>query len=311
MTTPTLRGLMPACPTALTPEGAADPAGMKALVRYMLDGGASGLVPLGGTGEYTALSPATRKATVAACVEAAAGAPVFAGVLAPGLGDALPAARDFAEAGADGLMLMVPYYARNTQEGVIDYFRAVRDAVDLPIMLYDNPARSHYVLDPDTIATLAEDATIIAMKASNTDLYHFDQVMRRVGPGFAPLSGQDTLFAQQVAMGAVGGVLTSAVVVPGIWAQVQTLAETGRMDDALSLQRSLIPLMDALFAEENPAPLRHALDRIGLPTGLSQLPLRPLSAGAAARIDRVLDDLRSAGATLPAAGADTLTGASA
>ena len=95
MTKP-LTGLMPACPTSLTAEGDADVASMKAVVRHMLDNGASGLVPLGGTGEYTSLSPETRVATIEACVEAASGAPVYAGVLAPGLGDALPAARSFA-----------------------------------------------------------------------------------------------------------------------------------------------------------------------------------------------------------------------
>ena len=106
MTKP-LTGLMPACPTSLTAEGHADAASMKAVVRHMLDNGASGLVPLGGTGEYTSLSPETRIATIEACVEAASGAPVYAGVLAPGLGDALPAARAFTEAGADGLMIEV------------------------------------------------------------------------------------------------------------------------------------------------------------------------------------------------------------
>lgn len=301
-TGPKLTGLVPACPTAIDADGNADPKAMHAIVRHMLDNGASGVVPLGGTGEFTALTPGLRIATVEACVEAARGAPVYAGVLSPGLGDAIEAARAFKEAGADGIMLIVPYYARCTQATVIDYFRAVRDRVDLPILLYDNPARSHFVIQPDTIAALAEDGTIMGMKASNIDLYHFDQVIQRVGAGFSALSGQDTLFAQQVAMGACGGVLTSAVLVPGIWAQIQSLAESGGFNEALALQRRLNPLMDALFAEENPGPVREALRLIGIANGGSLLPIPPVSAALLARIAQVLDDLRKDG-ILPSAAA--------
>ena len=298
--TTTPRGLMPAPPTAIDADGNLTKPAMQKVVRHMLDGGASGLVPLGGTGEFTALSPRTRIACVEACVEAADGAAVYAGVLAPGLGEALPTARDFKAAGADGIMLIVPYYARATQGTVIDYFRKVRETVDLPIMLYDNPARSHFIIDPDSIATLASEGTINSMKASNTDLYHFDQIMRRVGPEFAALSGYDTLFAQQVSMGSCGGVLTSAVLVPEAWVKVQALADAGDFAAALAAQRQLIPLMDALFAEENPGPTREALRQIGIETGQALLPIPPVSADLSARIATVLADLRAAGHTLPA-----------
>lgn len=295
MTARKLTGLIPACPTALDADGNADRKATHAIVRHMLDNGASGVVPLGGTGEFTALAPRVRIETVEATVEAARGAPVYAGVLSPGLGDAVETARAFRQAGADGIMLIVPYYARATQATVIDYFRAVRDRADLPIMLYDNPARSHFIVQPDTIATLAEDGTIMGMKASNIDLYHFDQVIQCVGSGFSALSGQDTLFTQQVSMGACGGVLTSAVLVPGIWARIQKLAEDGAFREALALQRTLNPLMDALFAEENPGPTREALSLIGIGNGTSLLPIPPVSAALVARLSRVLDDLREAG----------------
>ncbi|MBS9721439.1 dihydrodipicolinate synthase family protein [Tianweitania sp. BSSL-BM11] len=296
-----LTGLMPAPPTALDADGRADRNAMQALVRHMLDNGATGLVPLGGTGEYTALSPKIRVDTVEACVEAARGAPVYAGVLAPGLGDALPAARDFKAAGADGIMLIAPYYTGITQSLLIDYVRKIRDTVDLPILFYDNPARSRLVVKAETIAKLAEDRTIIGMKASSTDLYHFDNVLRSVGPDFAALSGWDTLFAQQVAMGACGGVLTTGVLIPGIWPEIQKLAEEGRFKEALALQRLLNPLMDALFAEENPAPIRAALRLIGIETGQSPLPVPPASEVLNGRLEAILNNLRAAGAvSLPA-----------
>jgi 4-hydroxy-tetrahydrodipicolinate synthase len=293
-----LTGLMPAPPTALDAHGKADRKAMHTLVRHMLDNGATGLVPLGGTGEFTALSPEVRVATVEACVEAARGAPVYAGVLAPGLGDAIPAARDFKAAGADGIMLIVPYYAGITQSLLIDYVRTVRDRVDLPILFYDNPARSRFVVKAETIAKMAEDRTIIGMKASSTDLYHFDNVLRSVGSDFAALSGWDTLFAQQVAMGACGGVLTTGVLIPGIWPEIQKLAEEDRFKEALALQRLLNPLMDALFSEENPGPIRAALRLIGIETGQSPLPVPPASDGLVARLEAILKNLRSAG-TIP------------
>lgn len=294
-------GLMPAPPTALDTEGNLDKAAMQALVRHMLNNGASGLVPLGGTGEYTALAPVVRVAAVEACVEAAHGATVYAGVLAAGLGDAIPSARDFKAAGADGIMLIAPYYAGLTQSLLIDYVRTIRDTVDLPILFYDNPARSRFVVTAETIAKLAEDRTIVGMKASSTDLYHFDNVLRSVGPDFAAMSGWDTLFAQQVAMGACGGVLTTGVLIPAIWPRIQKLAEDGRFKDALAIQRTLNPLMDALFTEENPGPVRAALRLIGIETGLSPLPVPPASAPLVARLEAILADLRATGTVPPLA----------
>ena len=293
---PDLKGLIPACPTPVTPSGAVDRAAMIRLVRYMLDGGAAGLVPLGGTGEYTAFARPERIAAIEASVEAAAGrGKVVAGVLCPGLGDALEAAEDFRAAGADAIMLIPPYYVKTTQQGVIDYMRRVRDGVDIPIVLYDNPARSRIVLEPETIGALAADGTVIGMKVSNTDLYHFDHVMARVGPDFAMLSGYDTIFTQQVSMGARGGVLTSAVIVPGAWNEVQALAQAGRFADALALQQRLMPLMDALFAEENPAPVRAALEMIGIGNGRSIVPLGEASDALKARLRSVLEDLHAGG----------------
>ncbi|WP_165779586.1 dihydrodipicolinate synthase family protein [Mesorhizobium sanjuanii] len=294
-----LKGIIPAFPTPIRPDHSVDIEGVRRLVRYMIDNGASGVVPLGGTGEFTALSAKARIETVGASVAAAAGkVPVVAGVLSPGLGDAVDTGKSFKEAGADALMLIVPFYTRNSQEGVLRYFAEVREAVDLPIVLYDNPARTHFVIAPETIATMAKRDIIIGMKASNTDLYHFDHVMQKVPATFQMLSGQDTLFTQQVSMGARGGILTSAVLVPSFWNEVQVHAKGGRFDDALALQRRLCPLMDALFSEENPGPTRLALGMIGLDPGGSLPPLGAVSEGLGTRLLGILRELHSAG-TLP------------
>jgi len=296
MTTLQLNGLLPAFPTPLDGSRAVDAPALGKLIDYMIEQGANGLVPLGGTGEFTALSPQARVQTVEVCVQAARGrVPVVAGVLSPGLGDAIDAGKAFRAAGADALMVIVPYYAKNTQAGVIRYLSEVRSDVDLPILLYDNPARSHFVIEPETIGILADQGVVIGMKASNTDLYHFDHVMQCVGADFQMLSGQDTLYAQQVAMGARGGVLTSAVLLPGVWREVQRLAEADCFRQALQLQRTLCPLMDALFAEENPTPLRAALAMLGMDCGASLAPLLPLSQALGQRLYQVLDALHASG----------------
>lgn len=291
-----LRGLVPACPTPLLSSGECDRAGMKDLVDYMIEHGVNGVVPLGGTGEFTALRHDVRIQVLEATVAASAGrVPVVAGVLCPGFGDAVQAGHDFKTAGADALMVIAPFYSNTNQQGVIAYFRAYRDAVDLPIILYDNPARSRIVLTPDTIATLANEGTVIGMKASNTDLYHFDNVMQRVSPDFQMLSGQDTLFTQQVSQGARGGVLTSAVLVPGTWNEVQALAKAGKFKEALALQRKLGPLMDALFTQEFPATVRYALDLIGLAGGTPLLPVENVPESQKQLLFNIMSQLHAEG----------------
>jgi 4-hydroxy-tetrahydrodipicolinate synthase len=291
-----LRGLIPAFPTAIDASGLVDKSAMINLVRYMIAEGVNGVVPIGGTGEYTSLARHKRTIALEATVEASNGAvPVVAGVLDPGLGDAIDSGLDFKKVGADALMVIAPYYVRASQQGVIDYFHKFRDSVDLPIVLYDNPFRSNIVLSPETIATLANDGTVVGMKASNTDLYHFDQVMQRVTPDFQMLSGQDTLFAQQVSQGARGGVLTSAALVPAVWNKIQALAEDGNFKDAIGLQRKLSPLMDTLFSEQFPEAVRLAFEMIGLRNGTSLLPVSKVSDSLAARLLGVLKDLYAQG----------------
>ncbi|WP_335947111.1 dihydrodipicolinate synthase family protein [Salipiger bermudensis] len=142
-----------------------------------------------------------------------------------------------------------------------------------------------------------EGGIIVGMKASSTDLYHFDQIMQHVGPSLGASSGQDTLFLQQLASGMAGGVLTSAGRMSGGWAPVQA----GKADEALALQRRLGRLMGALSAEESPGPLRHALELIEADTGESALPTPPLSDALKQRLARVVAALRDSGMALPEA----------
>jgi 4-hydroxy-tetrahydrodipicolinate synthase len=296
------RGLIPAFPTPLNADGSLDEVGLERIVDYQIERGASGLVPLGGTGEATAFGSAQRKRIMEITVSAVGKrVPVIAGVLDPGFGGAVESGKLYREAGADGLMVIPPYYTRADQEGVLRYFRALAPQLKLPILYYDNPYRCHLVTAPATIARMEEEKLIVGMKASNTDLYHLDQVSKLVSNAFCLLSGQDTLFVQQVILGAKGGVLTSAALLPDYWAKVQLLAESGRVAEALAAQGRLNPFMDALFAEQFPEAVRRAFAAIGLPVGGSLPPIGALSEAAGKRLDLAVQDLLGAGILRPVA----------
>lgn len=270
-----LVGLFPALVTPLDREDALDAPALARLVGRMFDGGASGVVPIGGTGEYTALAPAERAAVVAATVSAADGrGPVIAGILSPGYQEAVAAGRDFKAAGADAIMLLTPFYAVGGQAGIAAYIRRFRETVDLPLVLYEIPARTNVSLTPETIAALAEDGTTIGIKFSNYDVPRFARIAGMVPDSFAMMSGEEPLVATHIAMGARGAVLATPNLFPRYWSRLFELAA----DDpaaALAHQLAFQPVLDAVFAEANPGPLKRAMAMIGEPVGDARLPLVP------------------------------------
>ncbi|SIQ45397.1 4-hydroxy-tetrahydrodipicolinate synthase [Bosea sp. TND4EK4] len=268
-----LAGLYTAIVTPLTGDGAVDVASLQKLVRFQLDAGAAGIVPIGGTGEYPAFSREERKTIVAACVEAAAGKPVIPGVLSTGFEDALEAGRDFAAAGAAAVMTVTPYYAPGTQDGMRAYFRRYRDALDLPVMLYQIPRRTTVAAFADTVQAMAEDGSIIGMKYSSYDMPDFIRTVKYAGDKIAILSGEEPLFATHIALGARGGVLASATIYPKIWLEIFGLARQGKLKEALKLQDKVDPVIDSIYVETNPGPLKEYMALAGMPVGGVRLPL--------------------------------------
>ncbi|RUX71535.1 dihydrodipicolinate synthase family protein, partial [Mesorhizobium sp. M2A.F.Ca.ET.040.01.1.1] len=206
--------------TPLTVDGEVDFEMLRTLVRFQLDNGAAGVVPIGGTGEYPAFSRAERLAIVEACVEAAGGIPVIPGVLSTGFKDAVEAGRDFAAAGAAAVMTVTPYYATGTQEGMRQYFAAYRNEVDVPVLLYQIPRRTNVAVTAEGIQAMAEDGSIIGMKYSSYDIPEFIETVKLAGDRIAILSGEEPLFATHIALGAKGGVLASASMYPKIWLRI-------------------------------------------------------------------------------------------
>ncbi|PZU90232.1 MAG: 4-hydroxy-tetrahydrodipicolinate synthase [Chelatococcus sp.] len=288
-----LSGLYTAIVTPLTADGAVDIEGLKALVRFQLDAGASGIVPIGGTGEYPAFSRAERRDIVAACVEAADGKPVIPGVLSTGFEDALEAGRDFAAAGAAAVMTVTPYYAPGSQDGMRAYFRRYRDALDLPVMLYQIPRRTTVSALADTVQAMAEDGSIIGMKYSSYDMPDFIRTVKYAGDKIAVLSGEEPLFATHVALGAVGGVLASATIYPKIWLEIFELARAGKLKEALKLQDKIDPVVDAIYVETNPGPLKEYMALAGMPVGPVRLPLQGPSSATLAGLKTAIQQAKA------------------
>lgn len=265
LTAANLRGIFPAIPTPVTEDDRIAEAAARAQMAHILRGGADGVVPLGGTGEYGALPQGERVRMVEICAQAAGGKiPVVAGVLDPGYYDALAAGKAFAAAGADALMVLTPYYTTPTQRGIRDYFMRYADESPVPVMIYEIPYRTRIAIAPDVLHELSRHENIIGMKACNTDMYHFLKVVAGVSDSFTVFSGEDTLFPLHMAAGAKGGIVVTASALPRTWKRIHETCVQGRTAEAIALHRALIPLLDMAFAETNPGPLKAVLDLVGV-----------------------------------------------
>ena len=284
-----LTGIYTALVTPFDQEGAVDSGAAKRLVEHCVVNGTAGLVPNGGTGEYAAMTASERARMVQTTVEAAAGrVPVVAGVLSMGFREAVAAGRDALSAGADAIMLLTPFYTIGTQEGMRDYVRAYRDAVALPIMLYEIPRRTNVVLTAETITDLAEDGTVIGMKHCNPDFDQFIRVMQMAGDKMAVLSGEENLFPAHAALGSPGAVLATSNLMPEVWAEILALFRAGETAAGLRRHAEIFPLIDAIFSELNPGPLKAALAMRGIPVGAVLPPLKQPSQATVSRLQELL-----------------------
>lgn len=288
-----LKGMFPALPTPMTATGEVDLERLSALVSSLIDDGVTGLVPVGGTGEYTALSSEDRVRVVATTVDAARGrVPVVPGILSPGYDEALSNGRRFVDAGAAALLLVTPYYVMPTDQGVRAYFRQYREAAGVPLLLYDIPARTRYATPPATVAAMGgEDGSIIGMKACNPDLSVFAQTVQAAKDDVAVMSGDDLLYVHHVLLGASGGILSSAGLLPKVWDRIHRLASDGEIGCALAEHSRLAPLLQALFSEPNPGPVKSAFGLVGMPVGEVRLPLMPPRSQTMASVAEALDGL--------------------
>lgn len=283
------QGSLPAMVTPLTDKGAVDWPALERLVDWLIEQGSSGLVPVGTTGESPTLSHDEHREVVEAVVRHAAGrVPVIAGAGSNNTQEAIELARHACEVGADGLLIVTPYYNKPTQAGLIAHFTAVHDATDRPIIIYNIPGRSVVDMTPETMGELSRLPRIAGVKDATGRLERVSCQRITCGPDFIQLSGEDATAHGFNAQGGVGCISVTANVAPALVAQVQAACRAGDYAEALRLQDLLMPLHIAIFLEPGLVGAKYALSRLGRCGETVRLPLVPLTEPTRARIDAAM-----------------------
>jgi 4-hydroxy-tetrahydrodipicolinate synthase len=288
-------GSWAALPTPFTDDDRLDTAALAALARRHVAHGTAALVVCGSTGEAQALDAGEQAeaiATVAAAIRrAGARMPVVAGCTASATRDAMAAAERAARAGADALLCAAPPYARPTQEGIRAHIRAVAHASGLPVILYDVPSRTGVAIADETVARLAADGHIVALKDATVDLSRPPRLARACGGALLQFTGDDATAAAYRAMGGHGCISVTANVAPALCADLHAAWASGCLAAFARLRDTLDPLHAALFAEANPIPLKAALAALGLCGPRLRLPLTRASETTTNRLAPLLADI--------------------
>ncbi len=245
-----------------------------ALARYLVDHGSDGLVVTGTTGESPTLTADEKVALYRTVVEAVGErAAVVAGTGTYSTAASVALSRRAAEAGCSGIMAVTPYYSKPPQAALVAHFRAIADATDLPVLLYNIPGRTARLIEIPTLAELAGHDRIVGVKDAVEDVAFTARTVAAVPDGFAIYSGQDSLTWPMMAVGAVGVVSVAAHLAGTQIARMVAAAATGDAAEAERLHRGLLPLFDACFLEPNPMPVKAAMNALWEPVGEPRLPL--------------------------------------
>jgi 4-hydroxy-tetrahydrodipicolinate synthase len=281
-------------PALITPmkDGAVDEVAFRRLVRWQIAQGSSGLVPCGTTGESPTLSHAEHMRVIDITLEESDGrVPVIAGAGSNSTAEAILLTKHAKEMGADAVLSVTGYYNKPSQEGIYRHYAAIADAVDIPIILYNIPARAIVEIAVDTMARLAKIPNIIGVKDATANLARVLRERAACGPDWVQLSGEDGTALAYMAQGAQGVISVTANVAPKLCADFQTACREGRWADALALQSKLMPLHDAMFCEPSPGPVKYAVSQLGVCTDEVRLPMMAATEPARARIRAAMEQV--------------------
>ena len=288
MPMPTFKGSITALITPFK-DGTVDERAFQRLVEWQIDQGTHGLVPCGTTGESPTLTHDEHRRVVELCVEAAAGrVPVIAGTGSNSTAEAVELTRHAKSAGADGVLVVTPYYNKPTQEGLYQHFKAINDSADVPIVVYNIPGRSVIDLSVETMARLFKLANIVGVKDATANMARASLQRAALGTEFVQLSGEDATALGFMAHGGQGCISVTANVAPALCSEFQLACLAGNFHRALQLQDRLMPLHDALFVESNPGPVKYAASKLGLCSADTRLPLAPLAPASRKRVEDAL-----------------------
>jgi 4-hydroxy-tetrahydrodipicolinate synthase len=263
----------------------------RALAAHLLDHGSESLVVAGSTGESPTLSSKEKAELFRAVVEAANGrGKVLCGTGTYSTEETIELTRAADEAGADGLLVVTPYYNKPPQRGLVAHFKAVAATTELPIIVYNIPGRTGTRIEHDTLLQLAEVENIVAVKDSTGDFQGVSHLISEAPAGFQVYSGDDWATFGYLCLGAVGVVSVASHLVGDRIRQMTDLVQTGDIPAARKIHEELTPLFNALFITSNPIPVKTALALVGRPVGPPRLPLVPATAEERTRIEKALAD---------------------
>jgi len=269
------KGSLVAMITPFTKNGEVDEKGIKELVEFHIKNGTNGIVPCGTTGESPTLSHEEHKKVVDIAIEAVAGrVPVIAGTGSNSTREAFDLTSHAKEAGADGALVVVPYYNKPTQKGLYMHYKKLAEEIDIPIIVYNVPSRTGVNLLPETLAKLAQLKNIVAVKEASGNLDQMTQIVELCGDNIVLLSGDDKLLLPVLSIGGKGVISVVANIIPGDVANMIREFENGNYQKAQDIFLSKVyPLSNAMFYETNPIPVKTSAQLMGLPSGDLRLPL--------------------------------------
>lgn len=270
-------------------NGLLDEDALRKLVEWQIAEGTHGLVPTGTTGESPTLNFDEHKRVIQVTVEAARGrVPVIAGTGSNATDEAIDLSRYAEHVGADGLLIVNPYYNKPTQDGLYEHFKAINDKVGIPIVIYNIPSRTNVDMSVTTMARVFELRNVVGVKDATGNLARVSQQRDAMGPEFIQLSGEDATAIGFMAHGGHGCISVASNIAPRLCADLQNACMKQDFPAALALQDRLLPLFDALFVETNPGPVKYAASRLGLCAPDMRLPLIPVSEQTRKVVDAVL-----------------------
>ena len=272
-------------------DGKVDWRSLEALVDFHIQNGTHGIVPCGTTGESATLSHEEHDEVIKAVIKAVnKRIPVIAGTGSNSTEEAVRLTRASEKAGADGALMISPYYNRPTQEGIYQHYKKVASAVGIPIIVYNIPGRTGSKIEPETLARLAEIKNIAGVKEATGSVDQAIDVIRLCGDNLAVYSGEDSLTFSLMALGGKGVISTVANITPKEMAQLGEACLKGNWENGRELQFKLVPLIRSVFIETNPIPVKTALSLMGKCGPELRLPLTPMSEGALKKLRQAMTD---------------------
>jgi 4-hydroxy-tetrahydrodipicolinate synthase len=272
-------------------DGKVDWQSLESLIQFHIENGTRGIVPCGTTGESATLSHEEHDAVIKAVVKNVnKRVPVIAGTGSNSTAEGVRLTRGAEKSGADGALMISPYYNRPTQEGIYQHYRKVASEVGIPIIVYNIPGRTGSKIEPETLARMADIKNIAGVKEATGSVDQAIDVIRLCGDRLAVYSGEDSLVFSLMALGGKGVISTVANVAPSQTAQLAEACLNGNWEKGRQLQFELIPLIRSLFIETNPIPVKTALSLMGKCSSELRLPLTPMSEGNLKSLNQAMSD---------------------